>query len=199
MSAVCLKDVDSWYFICYHADMLILAHDPAGMLTAFVSIVLLFVFGMPLLYSVLSALSFMLCGIGADVAWWRRLLAPALSAVGCFVLIGCSMLLLAALPSYEGTMPLWGEVVYYIVCVVWFLLPLLICRAVLKFTWLRSVASVFLIPLLHALLGVICGAGLLALLGNSQQGIDEQQSTVTGAVETPPAPELPADGEADTL
>ena len=96
-------------------------------------------------------------------------------------------------------MPLWGEVVYYIVCVVWFLLPLLICRAVLKFTWLRSVGAVFLIPLLHVVLAIACGAGLLALLGNSEQGIDEQQSTVTGAVETPSAPELPADGEADTL
>ena len=169
------------------------------MLTAFVSIVLLFVFGMPLLYSALSALSFMLCGIGADVAWVRRLLAPALSAVGCFLLIGCSMLLSAALPAYEGNMPLWGEVVYYIVCVVWFLLPLLICRTVLKFTWWRSVVAMFLIPLLHALLGVICGAGLLALLGNSQQGINEQQSTVTESVETPPAPEQPAAGEADPL
>ncbi len=199
MSAVCLKDIDSPCFICYHADMLILAHDPAGMLTAFVSVLLLFVFGMPLLYSVFSALSFMLCGIGIEVAWWRRLLAPALSAVGCFVLIGCWILLLNGLPSMEGHMSFWGDVGYGIVCVVWFFLPLLICRTVLKFSWLRSVASVFLIPLLHVVLAIACGAGLLALLGNSQQGINEQQSTVTEPVETPPAPEQPAAGEADPL
>lgn len=193
MSAVCLKDVDSPCFICYHAYMLILAHDPAGMLTAFVSIVLLFVFGMPLLYSALSALSFMLCGIGIEVAWWRRLLAPALSAVGCFVLIGCSMLLLAALPSYEGNMSFWGDVGYGIVCVVWFFLPLLICRTVLKFSWLRSVAAVFLIPLLHALLGVICGVGIGAILAAVNKDLQERrEAEVAPAVEMIQPAEIPA-------
>lgn len=190
MSAVCLKDIDSPCFICYHADMLILAHDPAGMLTAFVSVLLLFVFGMPLLYSVFSALSFMLCGIGIEVAWWRRLLAPALSAVGCFVLIVCSMLLIPALPAYEGNMSFWGDVGYGIVCVVWFFLPLLICRTVLKFSWLRSVAAVFLIPLLHALLGVICGVGILAAVNKDLQ--ERREAEVAPAVEMIQPAEIPA-------
>jgi hypothetical protein len=55
------------------------------------------------------------------------------------------------------------------------------------------------VPLLHVVLAIACGAGLLALLGNSQQGINEQQSTVTESVETPPAPVQPAAGEAAPL
>lgn len=198
MSAVCLKDIDSPCFICYHADMLILAHDPAGMMTAFVSVILLFVFGLPLLYSVLAGLSFMLAGIGAGVAWWRRLLAPGLCAVNSFVLVGLSMLLLFFAVG-EGPTPVWVSAAYYLVALLLLLQPVVIGRKLLHFSWWRVACAGVLVPLLHVVLAIACGAGLLALLGNSEQGINEQQSTVTGAVETPPAPELPAAVEAAPL
>ena len=76
---------------------------------------------------------------------------------------------------------------------------LLFGRKLLHFSWWRVACAGVLVPLLHVVLAIACGAGLLALLGNSQQGIHEQQSTVTESVETPPAPEQPAAGETDPL
>ena len=177
---------------------IIIAHDPIGILTVLFGGVMMVWFGVPLLYSVLAGISFMLAGIGAGVAWWRRLLAPGLCAVNSFVLVGLSLLLLFFLGG-DGPSPIWVRACYYLVAVLLLLQPVVIGRKLLHFSWWRVACAGVLVPLLHVVLAIACGAGLLALLGNSEQGIDEQQSTVTGPVETPPAPELPADGEADTL
>ena len=175
-----------------------IAHDPIGLLTALFGGVLMIWFGLPLLYSVLAGLSFMLAGIGAGVAWWRRLLAPGLCAVNSFVLVGLSMLLLFFAVG-EGPTPVWVSAAYYLVALLLLLQPVVIGRKLLHFSWWRVACAGVLVPLLHVVLAIACGAGLLALLGNSQQGINEQQSTVTESVETPPAPVQPAVGEAAPL
>ncbi len=136
-----------------------LAHNLEALITAFLSVVTLVLLGTPLLYSLLSAFCFVLAGWGKDVSWWRRLVAPGVSAVGCFVLVGIWLVLL-----FTGTGAQWVNTASWCTFVLFLLLPLPICRLVLAFGWRRALLAALLITLLGGLCVGVCYAGLAALL-----------------------------------
>lgn len=135
-----------------------LAHNPEALITTFLSGVTLVLLGTPLLYSLLSAFCFMLAGWGKDVSWWRRLVAPGVSAVGCFIFVGIWLALLLA-----GTGAQWVNTAFRCTFALFLLLPLPICRMVLVFGWRRTLLAALLIPLLCGLCVGGCYAGLVAL------------------------------------
>lgn len=153
---------------------IIIAHDPIGMLKVLFGGVLMLWFGIPLLYSVLAGISFMLAGIGTDVSWWRRLVAPGLCAVNSFVLVGLSLLLLFFAVG-EGPTPVWVSAAYYLVALLLLLQPVVIGRKLLHFSWWRVVLASVLLPLLHVVLAIACGVGLASLSGELKSVEDEPQ------------------------
>ncbi len=124
----------------------VLAHNPELIISLLAGALVLLYVGVPLLYSVLAAVGYMLAGIGCKVVWWRRLLAPAVCMVGCFLLI-LLLTLFNALQS--GYMLQWAAIVVHI------LMPILIGRVVAALSWWRSALASGIILLLQAALIVI--------------------------------------------
>ncbi len=156
---------------------IVLAHDPAGLLAAFLGVMAAVLFGIPLVNSLLAAAAFMLSGIGAGVAWWRRILAPGLYAVCSFVLVGLCLLLLGAVTA-EGPTPLWVKVVF---CVIWgvhLLLPFWLSRGLLRFCLWRALLATLLVPVLHVVLALLCGYGLHEAWQEIEKANAERQKQV---------------------
>ncbi|MBQ7023232.1 MAG: hypothetical protein IJN29_06600 [Akkermansia sp.] len=137
-----------------------LAHNPEAIVAAIFGAFALVLFGTPVLYSLLTALAFMLSGVGAGVSWWRRLTAPAVSLLGGFLFIGLLMLWQCFDGAGGADSPVWVEVAKGATAVFWLLLPLPVCRILLKFNWWRSLLATLLVPLMLAVGVVVCLFGL---------------------------------------
>lgn len=142
-----------------------LAHNPEAILAAIVSAFVFVLIGAPVLYSMVSALAFMLSGIGAEVPWWRRLTAPGISLLGGFLFIGLLFLCRCFDGGAGEESPLWVVVAEYATALLWLLLPLPVCRLLLKFNWWRSLLATLLVSLLHGALAVAGLLGLCSLVG----------------------------------
>lgn len=156
---------------------IVLAHDPAGLLAAFLGVMAAILFGIPLVNSLLAAVAFMLSGMGAGVAWWRRILAPGVFAVASFVLVGLCLLLLGEATA-EGPTPLWVKVVF---CVIWgvhLLLPFWLSRGLLRFCLWRALLATLLVPVLHVVLALLCGYGVSEVWQEMKKANAERQEQV---------------------
>ena len=142
--------------------VLTLAHNPEAIVAAIFSAIALVLFGTPILYSLLSAFCFMLAGLGKKVSWWRKLLAPGICAVLCFLFVGFWLVLLLACSGAHGHTPGWVSPTFLTSFVLFLLLPLLICRLILSFGRWRSLLATLLIPLL----GALCVGVSLATVSN---------------------------------
>ena len=122
----------------------VLAHNPELILLCLGCAAIIAVVAPTIVYTVLSALGFMLAGIGHKVSWWRRILAPVLSALFCAilfvgVLVGKLVESLASMSLLSGA---W-------IGAVLFLFPVLLCRFFLQFSWWRAALAAVIIVILH--------------------------------------------------
>ena len=143
--------------------ILTLAHNPEAIVAAIFSAIALVLFGTPILYSLLSAFCFMLAGLGKKVSLWRKLLAPGICAVLCFLFVGFWLVLLFSCTGAHTHTPGWVSPTFLTSFVLFQLMPLPICRLVLSFGWGRSLLATLLIPLLASL----CVGVSLVTVGNA--------------------------------
>lgn len=170
----------------------VFAHNPEAILSLILGAVVVAWIGSSLLYSLVSGFWFMVLGLGKGVAWWRRLLAPALVAV-CVFLLAPVVVLSKPSPGVEAMG--WQYVVVSVVVVLILLLPLLLGRFLLRFGWRRSLLAAVLIPLLPAPL--ILGMSRDALPGEAEQLPAAEEQTAPEEEVTPeevaPEAEAPED------
>ena len=107
-------------------------------------------------YTVLSALGFMLAGIGLNVSWWRRLLAPAVSALLC-ALLSLVVVVGKLVESAASVSVSWGALLGAVL----FLFPVFHGHFFLQFSWLRSALAACIIVLLHLLFCALLMAPLV--------------------------------------
>ncbi len=140
--------------------MYILAHNPEAILTAIVCGTLLFLILVPLTYFLLCGLSFMLAGIRHTVALTRKLLAPLICTLACFLLLSPALIAGFVLQCATADMP-WDKWLLYIGAGLALLPPIPVCRYLLHFAWWRCILATLLIPILHVLLfiGILLGLG----------------------------------------
>lgn len=128
----------------------VLAHNPELILLLLGCAAIIAMVAPTIVYSVLSAIGFMLVGIGLKVSWWRRILAPVFSALLCGILtVGA---VLGKLVESAASMSLSVGSVFSVVL---FLFPVFLCRFFLQFSWWRSALAAGIIVLLHLVLFVL--------------------------------------------
>ena len=128
----------------------VLAHNPELILIWLGYAAIIAVVATTVVYSVLSALGFMLAGIGLKVSWWRRILAPVLSALFCAILF--VVVLVGKLVESLSSMSLPSGSLFGVIL---FLFPVLLCRFILRFSWWRAALAAVLIVLLHIVFFVL--------------------------------------------
>ena len=140
----------------------LLAHCPYFLMDIATNalVVVLVVLGVPLLFAVGCGLCFMVAGWGREVAWWKRNLAPLLCGICLFVVLGVLGGLAMLLNS---EILLWVAISLLPVALV--ILPLMLCRYLLRFGWWRSVVASIAAPLVGALIGVGGFHASIAVLG----------------------------------
>ncbi len=132
----------------------LLAHNPAGMLSAFVFVLLL----LPITYMGICLIGFTVGSIGN----WRGLLRVFLSSLFCLLLVFCVILpadvwlVFKGTPSAPQESPIWLKCSHAILYTLVAMVPLWISRAYTKQSWLRSA----LITLVIACGSVLAGAAL---------------------------------------
>ena len=139
--------------------MPVLAHNPELILSLLAGIVVLVFVGLPLLYSAVSAVGYMLAGIGSKTAWWRRLAAPAAGLVACFIFL----VLLSVLSMFKenaAELPPGMLVLYGAVVVAFWVSPVFIGRVLLGFSWGRAALAAVIILLLQIAVMVLFLVGL---------------------------------------
>lgn len=128
----------------------VLAHNPELMLLWLSGAAIIAMVAPTVVYTVLSALGFMLAGIGLNVSWWRRLLAPAVSALLC-ALLSLAVVVGKLVESAASVSVSWGALLGAVL----FLFPVFHCRFFLQFSWLRSALAACIIVLLHLVFFVL--------------------------------------------
>lgn len=122
----------------------VLAHNPELILLLLGGLAVASVVVPTLVYTVLSALGFMLAGWGLKVSWWRRLLAPGLSALLCLLTMLAAGLGKMLARAESATVSWW-----WVVSAVLFMFPVFHCRFFLHFSWWRAALAAGIIVLLH--------------------------------------------------
>lgn len=103
------------------------------------------VFGLVLLYAAILLFSFAVTSMGIRVKLIKRLLAPLVCAGLFYAFVSLSSLLGVS----------WGASIFSIlvyIFLLYILLPLLISRLWFRFGWIRSIAAVAIVFILHWLL-----------------------------------------------